>query len=365
MARTYRHLWTQLTAWENLVSAYFKCRRRKRYRQPATEFDFAWEENLLRLQRDLLGETYEHGKYYHFHISDPKPRKISAAPFRDRIVHHALVSILEPIFERQFIFDSYACRVGKGTHRAIRRAQHFQRRFEWCLKTDIVRFFPNVDHEILLGILSKRITDERVMQLIRLILRSGEGVLAEEATQCWFPGDDLLAVLRPKGLPIGNLTSQFFANVFLDPIDHFIKEHLRLPGYVRYADDLLLFGDSRRMMWDAAGFLSDELCAKRLRLHPNKTHLSPTSLPVTFLGLRVSQNQLRLSQQSIQRFSRRVRRQKHAFAQHELEFSDISSSLQAWLAHCSHTNSRGLQKSLARHLCFRRVKPGNTLPMWD
>ncbi len=362
MARTYRHLWAQVTSWENLVAAYRRCRRRKRYRQPATEFDFAWEENLLRLQRDLLDGSYAHGAYYHFHITDPKPRKISAAPFRDRIVHHALVSVLEPIFERQFVFDSYACRLGKGTHRAIRRAQHFQRRFPWCLKTDIVRFFPNVDHQILLGVLTKRIADEKVVRLIELIVRSGEGVLVEEATQCWFPGDDLLAVLRPKGLPIGNLTSQFFANVFLDPVDHFIKEQLRIPGYVRYADDLLLFGDSRDTMWEASRLLSEELRHKRLQLHPDKTHVSPTLQPITFLGLRVAPNELRLSQQSIHRFSKRIRRQKYAFAQHELDFSDISSSLHAWLAHCKHTNSSGVRKCLAKHLGFRRGRQTQPSP---
>jgi RNA-directed DNA polymerase len=245
MARTYRNLWPDVVRWENLLLAYRKCRRRKRYKIVATEFDFRWEENLLQLQRELCDGTYEPGEYRHFYISEPKPRKISAAPFRDRVVHHALVTVLEPLFERRFIYDSYACRRGKGTHRALDRTQKYLRRFDWCLKTDVVRFFPNVDHQLLFQQISKTIQDRRVLDLIAVILRSGEGVLSAEATQHLFPGDGLFSVLRPRGLPIGNLTSQFFANVYLDSVDHHIKEQLQVPGYVRYADDLLLFGDTK------------------------------------------------------------------------------------------------------------------------
>ncbi len=354
MARTYRNLWPQVVSWDNLVASYRKCRRRKRYRQPATQFDFAWEENLLVLQRELLSGEYQHGNYYHFHIREPKPRMISAAPFRDRIVHHALVSVLEPVFERRFIFDSYACRKGKGTLRAIRRAQHFQRRFEWCLKTDIVKFFPSVDHEILLATLRHHIRDNRVSSLIEEILRSGAAVPGQRNLPFWFAGDDLLAVLRCRGLPIGNLTSQFFANVYLDPIDHFIRQELQVGGYVRYADDLLLFGDSKAQMWNMSNRLAERLEQRRLRMHGTKTHLSPTTGGITFLGFRVSAKGLRLTQQGIRRFVRRTRKQIYDFRCAHLRLSAVSKSMTAWHAHCRVAASESLRGRLVAHARFSR-----------
>ncbi len=355
MAQTYRNLWPQVVSWENLLRAYRKCRRRKRYRQPATEFDFAWEEHLLRLQRDLVDGTYEHGPYRHFQISDPKPRQISAAPFRDRIVHHALVSVLEPIFERGFIHDSYACRVGKGTHRALQRVQYFQRRYPWCLQTDIVKFFPSVDHEILLTTIRRRIADRQVLGLIEAILATGDDALGADVAPAWFGGDDLLGALRPRGLPIGNLTSQFFANVLLDPMDHYVKESLGIPGYVRYADDLLLFGESKPQLWDCASRLAERLGSYRLRLHPRKTHVSPTDGDLTYLGFRVSRQGLRLSQQGLRRFIRRSRRQRRQFENGEFSLRDVPASITAWKSHLQRSNSRSISRALiAQHLRFQR-----------
>lgn len=356
MAKTYRNLWPQVVSWENLLRAYRKCRRRKRYRQPATEFEFAWEENLLNLQRDLMSGEYEHGPYHHFHISDPKPRMISAAPFRDRVVHHAVVAVLEPIFERRFIHDSYACRVGKGTHRAIKRAQYYMRRHPWCLKTDIVKFFPSIDHEVLLRTIRRRVADPFLIKLIEKIVHSGVDLPNQPTLLTYYPGDDLFAVLRPRGLPIGNLTSQFFANVFLDPLDHFIKEELRIPGYIRYADDLLLFGDSKDMLWKAAELISEKLCDMRLRLHTRKTHLHRTDRAMTYLGFRVSRNELKLSQQGIRRFIRRARWHQQAFAVGGLGFFEISISLNAWRSHVRIANSKSLQQILfSEHLRFSRT----------
>lgn len=355
MAKSVRNLWPQVVCWQNLLAAYHTCRRRKRYRQPATEFDFAWEENLLSLQRDLLAGNYQHGPYYHFHISDPKPRLISAAPFRDRVFHHALVAVLEPVFERGFIHDSYACRVGKGTHRAIQRTQRFMRRHAWCLKTDIVKFFPSVDHEVLLHTVRRRIADPQVLDLIETVLRSGADMPDQTDGPDWFPGDDLLAPLRPRGLPIGNLTSQFFANVYLDPVDHFIREELRMPGYVRYADDLLLFADSKARLWEAAELLTTRLERCRLRLHPRKTQVQPTQRSITYLGLQVGREQLRMSRQGMRRFIRRTRRQRHEFAHGDLALKDIPVSLKAWQAHLRGMNSQAIQRVLIRqHLRFKR-----------
>jgi len=354
MARSHVGLFPQVCDWANLVRAYQRCRRRKRCRRPATRFDFEWESQLLTLQRELRDATYRPGPYRNFEIRDPKPRLISAAPFRDRVVHHAIIQVLEPIYERRFLHDSYACRRFKGTHRALRRAQHYLRRHAFCLKTDVVRFFPNVDHAILNALLAQTIADQALLALLEQIIASGDGLLREQASHHWFPGDDLFAVLRPRGLPIGNLTSQFFANVLLDQADHLIKDHLRIPGYVRYADDLLLFADDRATLWRARDALRVKLAELRLKLHPDKTVLVPTSQGVNFLGLRLWSDTARLQQHSIRRFLRRRREWQRAFAAGEMSSLAITPRLLAWLAHATRVNSRGLRRDLWRDLIFQR-----------
>jgi retron-type reverse transcriptase len=354
MAHSYGNLWREVVSWENLVTAYHKCRRRKRYKREAVRFHFTWESNLLHLQRLLVNGSYCPGEYHHYYIYDPKKRKISAAPFLDRVVHHAVVNVLEPIFERRFIFDSYACRRGKGTHRALDRAQVYLRRHRFVLKSDIVKFFPNVDHQLLLEQLSRTIRDRPLMDLIAIILKSGEGVLQDEATRDVFPGDDLFSCLRPKGLPIGNLTSQFLANVLLDPVDHFIKEELRVPGYVRYADDLALFGDSKDQVWDWHQRLKARLADLRLRLHRDKTQLRPTRAGINFLGFVLRPEGRRLQQRTIRRFSRRCRQMKRKFREGSVSAPAIRRSLKAWLAHASNANSRGIRRELWKRLVLTR-----------
>jgi hypothetical protein len=184
--KSFRNLWPELISWPNMLLAMQRCRRRKRYSVAAAEFDYDAMNNLLHLQRELTASCWLPGPYTHFRITDPKPRKISAAPFRDRIVHHAIVNVLEPVFERRFIYDSYACRRGKGTHRAVLRAQQFQRQNSWSLKTDIVKFFPSIDHEILLHCIGRVVRDADVMRLITAVIDSGRGVLDEEYVPPFF-----------------------------------------------------------------------------------------------------------------------------------------------------------------------------------
>jgi RNA-directed DNA polymerase len=354
MAKTVRNLWSSVVSWDNLLLAYNRCRRRKRYKRRATQFEHLAMDQLLQLQQDLAAETWQPGKYHHFQITDPKPRLISAAPFPDRVVHHAVVNVLEPIFERRFIFDSYACRKGKGTHRAIARAQHFLRRFPYYLKTDIVKFFPSVDHEIMLARLAKVIADPALLRLIGRIIDSGAGIHADEMAPAWFPGDQLLDAARPKGLPIGNLTSQFFANVLLDPVDHFIKEVLQVPGYVRYADDLLLFGATKQELWQVRESLQLRMNENRLRLHKHKTHVRPSSSGVLFLGLRVWPDQIRLSQQAIKRFNRRRRRMQHEFSNGQINCKTVQDSVRCWSAWAEQANASQIRKTLVRKIRLKR-----------
>jgi len=206
-------MYAELCSRDNLLLAYAKASRGKRGQPGVAAFERRLEDHVLDLQQALLAQTYQPGRYHSFYIHDPKHRLISAAPFRDRVVHHALCNLIEPIFERGFIADSFANRVGKGTHRALDRCQQFARRYRYVLQCDLKQYFPSIDHALLSAALARKTSDPQVMWLVGQILASGAGVLSEAYDMVYFSGDDLLAFHRPRGLPIGNLTSQFWANV--------------------------------------------------------------------------------------------------------------------------------------------------------
>lgn len=241
-------MYFEMTSWDNLLWAYQRAAKGKRGQPNVAAFEHRLEDNLIALQRELRSHSYRPGAYYNFLIHEPKRRVLSAAPFRDRVVHHALCNLIEPIFERSFIHDSYANRVGKGTHRALDRCQQYARRYRYVLQCDVRQFFPSVDHTILRTILWQKVADPEVRQLIDLILHGGAGVLVDEYAMTYFPGDDLLSALRLRGLPIGNLTSQFWANCYLNPFDHFVKQELRCRAYQRFVDDFLLFADTKSQL---------------------------------------------------------------------------------------------------------------------
>ena len=226
----------RIVAFDNLLLAFRKARRGKRRRPPVASFELRLERELLALQRELLTGDYHPGAYRLFTIYERKPRQIAAAPFRDRVVHHALLNVIEPVIDRRFIADSYACRAGKGTHAAVDRYQHWSRRHAYALKVDIARYFPSIDHDILKEKLRRYLKDGRVLRLFDRII-DGSPPFPDTGSPDYFPGDDLFSPLdRPRGIPIGNLTSQFLANLYLDGFDHFVKEELRVRPYLRYVD---------------------------------------------------------------------------------------------------------------------------------
>lgn len=300
-------MYDQIYAWDNLLLAYHKASRGKRGHANVAAFEYHIEANLLVLQAELQTKTYQPGAYTSFYIHEPKRRLISAAPFRDRVVHHALCNLIEPIFERSFIFDSYANRVGKGTHKALDRCQEFARRYKYVLQLDLEQFFPSIDHAVLREILARRVHDADVLWLSDQILASGRGVLAQEYAMHWFDGDDLFAALRPRGLPIGNLTSQFWANCLLDPFDHFAKRELQCRGYMRYVDDILLFANDKQTLhtWRAA--VVERLARLRLTIHDRAAHVKPVTHGIPFLGFVVYPAHRRLKRRKGIAFARRMR----------------------------------------------------------
>lgn len=335
-----------LYSFENLLLAYRKASKGKRGHADVAEFEYHLEENLFRLQRELREQTYQPGLYHSFYIHDPKKRLISAAPFRDRVVHHALCNLIEPVFERSFIFDSYANRIGKGTHKAIDRAQAFARRFKYVLICDIRQFFPSMDHAVLFEILQKKIKDEILLWLIKTILKGGEGVLHEEYEMVYFESDDLFAIQRPRGLPIGNLTSQFWANCYLNPLDHFIKRKLKCKGYVRYVDDFLLFSNQKEDLNHWRTKIIQELGNYRLILHENKCQPRPTEEGIPFLGFIVFPEHRRLKRKKGIAFQRKYKTAYKAYQCGKLSFEQLTASVQGWINHVRYANTWHLRLSL-------------------
>jgi len=222
------HLFGEIANFPALIDAALRAVVGKRRKPGAAAFMARLEREVLALERGLIDRSYRPGRYTRFEVHDPKHRMVSAAPFRDRVVHHALYAVVAPIFERGFTHDTYANREGKGTHAAIARYERFRDRFAHVLRCDIFRYFPAIDHTVLKTDLRRRIACESTLWVLDAIVDVSN---KQEPVERYYPGDDLLTPLsRRCGLPIGNLTSQFFANVFLDPLDHFCAEVLGARG---------------------------------------------------------------------------------------------------------------------------------------
>lgn len=350
--KRYKHLFEKICRLENLHLAYLKARKGKQKRPAVEKFTFNLESELLKLQRELSSETYVPGPYRQFHVYESKKRLISAAPFRDRVVHHAICNVIEPIFNVTFIYDSYACRIGKGTHAAVKRFCKFLKRNTYVLKCDISHYFPSIDHQILLELLRRKIADERIMKLLSVIIEHSPP--SEDYGPVWFPGDDLFAPLRPRGLPIGNQTSQFFANVYLNPFDHFIKETLREKYYLRYVDDFVVLGNAKKHLHEVKESMQEFLNRRRLHLHKNKTQVFPAKEGTGFLGYRIFPTHLRVRKSNVHRFKRRLKRLQAAYANGEITQEDVSNSVRSWLAHASHADSYQLRKQLMSQAVFKK-----------
>ncbi len=301
-----RDLFPAVASFPALRAAARRAAMGKHAKPGAAAFLANQEKEVLRLERELRGGRYRPGRYRTIEIFDPKRRMVSAAPFRDRVVHHALCAVVEPLFERGFIFDSYANRKGKGTHRAVARYERFRDRFRYVLRCDIFRFFPAIDHEVLKRDLRRRIGCPGTLWLTDAIIDASN---PQEPVDLYYPGDDLFTPWeRRRGLPIGNLTSQFFANVYLDGLDHFCKEVLGAKGYLRYVDDFALFHDDAGRLEEWRRRIAHYLEGRRLRLHPDKTFVTRTAEPATFLGfVLLPGGRRRLPDDNVRRFRNRLR----------------------------------------------------------
>ena len=335
MPKTHSDLWNKITSFENLYDAYLKARRGKRYRSDVLIFSANLEENLLKIQKQLLNKTYRPKTYKQFYVYDPKKRLIQAPMFEDRIVHHALVNVIEPLFERKFIYDSYACRKGKGVHKAVLRLQKFQRiakrNYEkvYVLKADISSYFPSIDRKILLDVIKRTIRDKNALWLCeRIVFDSSE----------------------PKSIPIGSLTSQLFANVYLNELDHYIKDTLGIRFYLRYMDDFVLLYDDKKKLHQLLDkietFLKDRL---NLKLNP-KTAIFPLHRGVDFAGYRTWPTHILPRKRTIKRAKKRFKKFAALYREGKLELEYIKASLISFLGYVKHCNSYRTTRSVLERL---------------
>ncbi len=342
--------YADIYAWENLYTAYRKAARGKRGRAPAATFEFKLEDNLIALQEELAEEQYRPGAYVNFTIHEPKRRLISAAPFRDRVVHHALCQVIEPAFERSFIEHSYANRVGKGTHRAIDQCQQWLRQYPYVLQCDLRQFFPSIDHQILQRTLKRRIYDTAIRRLIAHILASGIGVLSEEYAMVYFAGDDLFAVNRPRGLPIGNLTSQFWANCYLHDLDLFVTRELGCRPFLRYVDDFLLFGNNKAQLWTWRTAIIERLATLRLTLHEHKAQVRPSTEGTVFLGFLIYPSHRRLLARKGYNYRRKLRGLLHGYRRGAVGRDPIDQSVRGWINYVRYADTWGLRSAILKEV---------------
>jgi retron-type reverse transcriptase len=353
-------LFESIASFRALRAAALRAARGKRRKPGAAAFLANLEKEVLRLEAELRSGAWQPGGYKTIHLRDPKPRMVSAAPFRDRVVHHALYAVIEPIFARGFIDDSFANRIGKGTHRAITRYEQFRDRGRYVLRSDIYRYFPAIDHEILKGDLRRRIACLRTLSLIDRII---DGSNLQEPVNLYFEGDDLFAPFRRRrGLPIGNLTRQFFANVYLDCFDHYVKEVLRAP-YLRYVDDFALFADDPSLLQQWRSALARYLDRRRLLLHPDKTVIQSTTTPSCFLGFIVLPGgQRRLPEDNVRRFRNRLRGLRDRWRTQTVTRDEIYRRVGSWIAHAAHAQTWRLRYSIFRAGWFDPFNRGALKP---
>lgn len=337
-------MFDEIAKWDNLCLAFRLAAKGKRRSASAAAFEQQVADQLIALQQELQSRTYRPGPYHHFFIHEPKRRKISAAPFRDRVVHHALCNVIEPIFEATFISHCFANRVGKGTHRAIGQVQDWARQYRYVLRCDVVRHFPSLDHAVLRAKLARFIPDGEVLRLTDTILDSGIGVLADQYTPVYFPGDDLLTACRPRGLPIGNLTSQFWSNVYLTDFDWFVRRELGCAAYLRYVDDFALFDDDKSRLWAWKAAIMDRLARERLTIHAAPAQVQPTRAGIPWLGFVVYPTHRLLKRRNAVNFTRRFARNLDAYRGGLISFAELDASVQGWINHVRYADTWGLRE---------------------
>ena len=345
-------IWDEAVALDNLYAAYCKARKGKRRRPDVARFGLDLEQALCELQRQLVAGDYVPGAYRQFTIYERKPRVISVAPFRDRVVHHAVMNVLEPLLDKRFIPDSYACRQGQG------RAQGGGPLPAVCPRLFLC---PEAGYPALLPVHRPGHTETTTGPAYQG--QACPGPVAQDIDNGpetggpthFFTGDDLVSVSeRRRGLPIGNLTSQFLANLYLDGFDHWLKETMRVKAYLRYVDDIYLLGDDKERLWALREAIALKLQDLRLTLHDDKTHIYRTTERVDVLGYKVSRYRRWLRNDNGFRFRRRLKHMSWLYQTGEMDWPTLNASVQSWIGHARHAETAALREAVFSQVSFNR-----------
>ena len=343
-----KNLYSQIYGLKNLALAFKKAKKGKTKRRYIKRFQKNLRKNLLKLKEELMAQSYKPHPLKTFIIRDPKTRKISKSAFRDRVVHHALCNIIVSDFEKNFIYDSHANQIGKGPLKAIQRFDKFKKKVSrnntrkcFIFKADIKHYFEEINHNILMNILKRKINDKDVLWLIKLIIHN---------QVIW--GKEI------KGMPLGNLTSQFFANVYLNELDQFAKHKLKAKYYIRYVDDFVILHDSKDQLkkWEdeIKIFLKEKL---DLELHPNKSQISKLEKGIKFLGFRIFYHHKLLRKSNMKHFERKLNQMKIMFKEGLLDREEIIEKLEGWLAYAMDGDTYKYRKYIVKN--FNRLFPVN------
>ena len=337
--RNKKIIFDSVTSLSGLFLAWNEFRMGKERKLDVQQFFLNLEMNIINLYRRVKSGAYKHSDYISFFICDPKLRNINKAEVSDRVLHHSIVRHIEPLFEKSFIFDSYSSRDNKGTHRAIKRLKNFcltltknKTRTAWALKCDVKKFFDSVDHEILLSLVREKIKDIKLMEIIEEITRS-------------YNKDS------GRGIPLGNLTSQLFSNVYLNQLDHFVKRELRVKYYVRYADDFIILDTEKEQLEKLVPVLSDFMETRlKLQLHPSKIFIRKIHQGIDFLGGIVFPTHIILRTKTKKRMFRKIKARKKELELGLIDKKSFNQSLQSYfgmLVHCRGREVRNKIKIIA------------------
>lgn len=345
--KTYKKLYKRLYSTENLNTAFRKARKGKLKRGYILDFEKDLEKSIGLLQRELKLKIYVPTELKKFVIRDPKTRTIHASIFKDRVVHHAIVNILQPIYEKIFIYDSFASRKSKGTHAAIERFESFIRKVSsngrviknsfnnnsvrgYVLKADIKHYFATIDHEVLISILRKKIRDEDFIRLIKKILNNFD------------------TINYKKGLPLGNYTSQFFANIYLNHLDYFIKHKLKAKYYIRYVDDFVILDKNKEVLLEHMSKIEKYIMYLKLELHPDKSEIHALRNGVTFLGYRIFYHYRLLRKRNIRYFHRRLNIKYDDYRRRLITYDELKGFLDGWNGYSNFANTHNFNKKVKK-----------------
>ncbi len=329
------HNFEEITSIENLFQAWDEFKVGKRKKLDVMLFERFLEENLFNLHLELKNKTYRHGSYKSFYVHDPKRRHIHKATVADRVVHHLLYKFLYEVFDKTFIYDSYSCRLEKGTHKAVYRLEKFTRKASrnytrscWALKCDIKKFFASVDHHILLNLLGKKIKDKALLNLLSNVINSFHSERGEG-----------------KGIPLGNLTSQIFANIYMNELDQFIKQELKIKYYIMYADDFVILAADNKDFDQYINLIKEFLIQRlKLELHPKKVIIRKLDWGIDFLGYVVLPHYRLPRTKTKSRVFTKLRE--------KIGSENFNQSLQSYLGYLSHANTYKLTQTIQNQMWF-------------